>query len=50
LAIPCSKVTEKASAQSSREMAQIEYDDLKIYSKVDEEFETKDLEHTTAEK
>jgi hypothetical protein len=49
LAIPCSKVNEKASAQSSRETAQMEYNDLKIYSKMDEEFETKDLEHTTAE-
>ena len=44
LAIPCSK----ASAKSSKETAQVEYDSLKIHSKVDEEFETKDIEHTTA--
>eukprot|EP00972_Heterocapsa_arctica_P089366 13175887-Heterocapsa_arctica.AAC.1 len=48
LAIPCSKMNEKASVKSSKETAQMGYDGLKIHSKVDEEFETQDIEHTTA--
>ena len=41
---------EKANAQSSKETAQVEHDDLKIYNMMDEKFETEDLEHTVVKK